>query len=150
MIRVWVRCFVLPSKLLREENIYRMRNYDGKILEGIAGKTTIVPTFSAALPLVAKTKEQLVAERNDRLAKRAEARESRRETRASGEKPIYVKSVKRPAEQQLLCVWGAVVAELLKDGDDKLVVALPDGQVTVVKSTSIMTRSDKISNVGKA
>jgi len=101
MTRVWIRCFVLPSTLLRQENHYRIRKYDGSILEGYAGRTSIVPTFSAALPTPSK-------------------------------------------KSPLLCVWGAVVAELLREKDDRLVVALPDGQIVEVNSSRIMTRSDAV------
>lgn len=150
MIRVWIRCFVLPSKLLRDENYYRIKNYDGIAVEGIAGKTTIVPTFSAALPLVSKTQEQLVAERNSRVSKRAEAQEARRQARASGNKPTWPKKAKLKGEGHLLCVWGAVVAELLRETGDRLIVALPDGQVVSVKSNRIMIRSDKTADVAAA
>ena len=144
MIRVWIRCFVLPSALLREENLYRIRKYDGFVLEGTAGRTTIVPTFSAALPTNRKTAEQLSAERADRLLKRKEAREERKRIRATGVKPTWTRKAKRPPEKPLLCVWGAVVAELLRESGDRLIVALPDGQVTEIKKSRVMTRSDAV------
>lgn len=102
MIRVWIRCFVLPSALLREENQYRIRTYDGSILEGVAARTTIVPTFSATL---------------------TPANEN---------------------EKPLLCVWGAVVAELLRETGDRMLVTLPDGQIAEIKSSRVMTRSDAV------
>ena len=144
MIRVWIRCFVLPSTLLREENGYRIRTYDGSILEGVSSRTTIVPTFSAALSLTTPL-EQLAAS-NHRHAERAKAHEARRLARASGNKPVWPKKVKKPEEQRLLCVWGAVVAELLKEDGDRLIVALPDGKVVQVNSKRVLTRSDKTAN----
>lgn len=140
MNRVWVRCLIMPSAV-KDENIYRICKYDGTYLEGAAGRLYIVPTNSTSLPIERKSKEQLESERNARKAARLQAREERRQARIMGEKPVWPKRDKQKA-RKLVMIWGAVVSRLLKEIDDKAIIALPDGKVAEIKTVRILTRED--------
>jgi hypothetical protein len=49
----------MPSAL-KDENIYRICQYDGTYLEGTAGRNHVIPTHSAKLPTEDKQKKLLV------------------------------------------------------------------------------------------
>lgn len=140
MSRVWIRCFVMPSRL-KDENIYRIYKHDGSALEGVVGRPFFVPTHSSTLN--EKTKEQLDSERMARLAEKKAAREERRRLRAAGLKPVRVKKPKVKKEAPLLCMWGAMLADLYREADGHAVVGLPDGQVAEIKVSRILSRETK-------
>lgn len=137
MSRVWIRCFIMPSKLA-DENIYRIVKYDGSALEGFVGRPFVVPTHSAGL--ATKSQVQLDAERAERLAAKKAAREDRRRLRAAGIKPVRVKLPKRVEQTPILCMWGVMLADLYREVEDRAVVGLPDGQTAEIKVSRIIKR----------
>lgn len=48
MSKAWINCFVLPSRV-QGENIYRIRQLDGTIIEGYSNRQTTRSKFSTVL-----------------------------------------------------------------------------------------------------
>lgn len=48
MMRALVRCFIMPSRL-KNENIYRVRKFDGSCIEGYVDQRYITPTHDSHL-----------------------------------------------------------------------------------------------------
>ena len=45
----WVNCAIIPSGLLRGEQIYRVRRHDGTVVEGFTTRKYLAPSFHLTL-----------------------------------------------------------------------------------------------------